>query len=245
MMFVPSKIHHSYCQGGGDGVVKEQFGLLCWNVYKKNDTKSAFPSFLSLHYGENADFILLQEAQFGKEKPCMLEGYRYDAAANLETEKSYYGVLTASRIIPTRTKAFLSQEREGVWGTHKSLLLSTYMFEDGTPLLIVNIHAINFRENGAYRREKDRLFSFLSTYEGALVVAGDFNAWNAGRQKKLLETAARLRMKQVPCDQEVKSFLGYPLDFVFYRGLELVSYEVTSTHQLSDHHPIFATFRKQ
>jgi endonuclease/exonuclease/phosphatase (EEP) superfamily protein YafD len=225
--------------------VGNSFGIVCWNVYKKNRTDKTFASFLKRRFGSSVDFLLLQEAGFADTHPCRLEGFMFDAAANLEMRHGYYGVLTAGRVAALEAKAFLSQEREGIWGTHKSLLLSQYVFGDGTPLLLVNVHAINFRENRAYRSEKERLFSFLSDYEGALVVAGDFNAWNRTRQGKLFEMANRLNMKRVPVEKQVKSFLGYPLDFVFYRGVTLLEYAVDDTHGISDHHPVYVRFCKE
>ena len=138
----------------------------------------------------------------------------------------------------------ISEEREAVWGTHKSLLLSDYRFADGATLLCVNIHAINFRENSTYHKEKDRLRAFLSGYEGALIVAGDFNTWNGERMRKLLETSEELGLKRVPYTQGVKQVLGRDLDFVFYRDLELLEYRVDESHMISDHHPLYARFKR-
>lgn len=175
---------------------------------------------------------------------CALEGYAFEAAANMERDDTYYGVLTASRTMAVEAEAFLSHEREGIWGTHKSLVLGRYLFGDGTSILVANVHAINFRENRAYRQENERIFTYLAEHRGPMILAGDFNAWNATRTRDLLRRAERLNLAHVPVDQQVKSFRGYPLDYVFYRGMELREYAVDDTHAVSDHHPIFACFER-
>jgi endonuclease/exonuclease/phosphatase (EEP) superfamily protein YafD len=203
-----------------------------------------FLPYLESTYTDQSDFLLFQEAVLEHSCIFLPEGFGYEAAANLNGKIHHYGVMTASRILSDRAKALLTKEKEGVWGTHKSLLFTEYHFADGTPLMIVNIHAINFRENKAYKREKKRLFTFLSTYKGALIVAGDFNTWNGVRLKTLLAHARSLKMHQVPCEHDVKSFLGYPLDLIFYRGLKLKICTVDKHHAISDHHPVFVKFTK-
>ena len=165
-MFKPSKIHHSHCKSACKAHISDSFGLLCWNVYKKNRTDDGFEAFIQKHFGESVDFFL------------------------------------------------------------------------------VNIHAINFRENSAFGREKERLLEFLSAYEGALVIAGDFNTWNRNRMEKLTAFRERLALEQVPFGDSVKSIFGNPIDFIFYRGLELLESKVVDDHGISDHHPLFAWFRK-
>ncbi len=242
-MFKPSKVHHSHCKESCSRYVAQSFSLLSWNIYKKNRTSHIFADYLQTTFPD-IDFMLLQEAQIDPTKGCVLNNFAFEAAANLEVGKNYYGVITAGRIHVQESKAFLSTEREMYVGTHKSLLLSKYCFEDGTELLLVNIHAINFRENSAFEREKERLLNFLASYEGALVVAGDFNTWNNRRAEKLDNIGTKLGLKQVPFSKEVKSILGNPIDFIFYRGLKLEKSRVDDDHGISDHHPLFAKFKK-
>ena len=243
-MFKPSHVHHSHCKESCQAFVPESFGLLNWNVYKKNRSNAEFSSFLQSHFETLPEFMLLQEAQFDPDRGCMLESFSFEAAANLEMEHGYYGVLTASRVVTQDAKAFLSEEKEMFFGTHKSLLLSTYLFEDGRELLLVNIHAINFRENNAYEREKQRLYRFLATYQGAVVLAGDFNTWSSSRLKILLEVTESLGLHRVAYASEegIKSFFGNHLDMIFYRGLELLDHAVLDDGGISDHRPLYASF---
>jgi endonuclease/exonuclease/phosphatase (EEP) superfamily protein YafD len=243
-MLKPSQVHHSHCQTSCKKHVPDTFGLLCWNVYKKNRENDGFEGFLRKHFTGKVDFMLFQEAHFESGKACLLEGFSFEAAANLEMEDRYYGVLTASRVVSRDARAFLTEEREMLLGTHKSLLLTKYFFADGTELLLVNIHAINFRENSAFGREKERLLTFLADYEGALVIAGDFNTWNSNRVESLILLRERLALEQVAFSQPVKSIFGNPIDLIFYRGLSLLDSKVVDDHGISDHHPLYVKFRK-
>jgi len=220
--------------------------MLCWNVYKQNRSHRKFKSFLEQTIQNYpTDFLLFQEARFESDTACILDSFAFDAAANLEYKESFYGVLTAGRILSAEAKAYLSNSREAYWGTHKSMLMSTYTLQNGKTLLIVNIHAINFRENQIYNKEIDRLLAFISDYKGSIIVAGDFNTWNNKRVHKLFSIAESLGLKHVPLGKEenVKTMFGNPLDLVFYRDLELLSSAVLDDGGISDHRPLFASFR--
>ena len=93
------------------------------------------------------DLCLLQEAAFSDKGSCVLPNYTFDAAANMEIRNIFYGVLTASSVESLKAKAYLSEGRESIFGPHKSLLVSHYALSNGTKLLVLNVHAINFREN--------------------------------------------------------------------------------------------------
>ena len=77
--------------------------------------------------------------------------------------------------------------KESVLGPHKSLLLSNYLFKAGNSLLILNVHAINFRENQRYGIELERFLNLLKAHKGPMILAGDFNSWNKKRMDKLQE----------------------------------------------------------
>ena len=218
------------------------FGLLCWNVHKNNN----FHGFkLYLEKLKNRyNLLLFQEATFKDNKPFILPDYGFDAAANLEFREKFYGVLTASKVHPKKVETYLSEGKEGFIGTHKSLLVNLYSFEDGNTLLVFNVHAINFRENQQFNRELTRLLKLIKDYKGAMIVAGDFNTWNKKRTEQLHKIKDELGLNDVPFKQNgsVKSFMGNNLDFILYRGLDLVEYSVEK-QELSDHNPLFAQFR--
>ena len=245
-MFKPSKLHHTSCQGlACRTFVPERFSLMCWNVYKNNTKHPDFTPFLA-RYEKSLDFMLFQEANFMDAKAFDFCDFAFDAAANLEVKGAFYGVLTASRVESTYAQAYLSEVKESFVISHKSLLVSSYPFADGSTLLILNIHAINFRANQSYDRELERFLSLLEGHKGALIVAGDFNTWNKKRMQKLDEIRVKLGLDMVPFSKAsgVKVFMGKQLDFIFYRGVELVEAKALSEHGLSDHNPLFATFKK-
>lgn len=86
----------------------------------------------------------------------------------------------------------------------------------------------------------------MQNHKGKMIVAGDFNTWNKKRMSKLHELRENLGLEMVPFKQgdHVKSFMGKHLDFIFYRGVELIEHSVDKEKGLSDHNPLFAQFRK-
>ncbi|NOR55977.1 MAG: endonuclease/exonuclease/phosphatase family protein [Sulfurovum sp.] len=244
-MFLPSRLHHRSCAVKCESFVTEEFSLLCWNVHKNNTKSVALKSYFE-SIEDDYDFFLLQEANFRDDAAFTLPNFAFDAAANLEVKKTFYGVLTASRVESRKSEAFLSQGKESLFGPHKSLLLSSYLFADNTELLILNVHAINFRESKSHQKELERFLTLISHHKGPLIVAGDFNTWNKTRMQNLETLIADMGLKSVPfmSTDAVKSFMGKPLDFILYRDLALVSAHCESLPKLSDHNPLFATFKK-
>lgn len=246
-MFVPSILHHRSCRFSCDSFVPDTFGVLCWNVYKQNSKHQGFQPFIQrLTKEKEIDFLLLQEANFRNDKHFTLPNFAFDAAANLEFRGEFYGVLSASRVESKSAQAYLSEGRESLIGPHKSLIMSEYPFEDGSTLIVLNIHAINFRENKRYYRELERFLELMNHHTGPMIIAGDFNSWNKKRIQKLHEIREELGLNTVPFKQvdKVKSFMGNHLDFIFYRGMELLEFSVDKDHGVSDHHPLFAQFKK-
>lgn len=247
-MFKPSRLHHSACHDHCHTSIPDTFGMLCWNVYKNNRKHPRFQSFLRKELERRVvDLILFQEASFRDNHHFELPHFSYDAAANLEFKGEFYGVLTASRMESSHAQAYLSEGRESILGPHKSLLLSNYLFDDGSSLLILNIHAINFRETQRYSKELERFLDLLKEHKGPMILAGDFNSWSNKRMDKLQKIAERLSLTAVTFKEtgKVKSFMGKELDFVFYRELELVEAVVMDEHKLSDHNPLFVRFKRK
>lgn len=247
-MFEPSRIHHKASQLTCHSTVPDTFGVVCWNIHKKNTLHAPFYPYLqNFIKEEEVNFFLLQEASFKDKNHCVLSDFSFDAAANLEIKGDFYGVLSASKVESLKALAYLSEGKESLINTHKSLLVSTYLFEDGSTLLVLNVHAINFRENKRYNKDIERLLDLIVEHKGPMIVAGDFNTWNKKRIAKLHELREKLSLKMVPFKKtdKVKSFLGNHLDFILYRGVELLNYKVDEKHGISDHNLLYAQFRKK
>ena len=243
--FLPSVLHHKACGKNCATHFPETFTMLCWNVHKKNRTDPGFRGFLKRILAQKELYLcLLQEAEF-KGDAFTINECAYDAAANLQVKDTFYGVLTACRTESISAKAYLSDSQESLIGPHKSLLLSTYPLPDSKTLLVLNVHAINFRENSSYEKELELFAEKVRSHKGPMIIAGDFNAWNQKRMEALQKLQKELSLERVSFAKEdhIKSFMGYPLDFVLYRGLECTAQEVISDHNISDHHPLLVTFR--
>jgi len=247
LVIKPSIHHHSYTHLACDDTVPYQFSILCWNVHKNNDTFSFSNYIEDFSKRKPVDFFVFQEANFKHEMELNLPSLTYSAAANLEKNAAFYGVLTASKCKTMHSKPFLSRGKELLFGPHKSLLLTRHSFEDGSDLWILNLHAINFRENRHYYKEIDHMIKIIDDYHGAMIIAGDFNSWNKSRMKFLHAKMKELDLTPVPFSQsdKVKSFMKNHLDFIFYRGIELVEHSIERNHNLSDHHPLFAKFTQK
>ena len=245
-MFVPTALYHKSCQQECKVFLPDRFTMLCWNVHKHNDDQKFIRYLEKQVRQKKIDLLMFQEATFKNGERFALPHFSYDAAANLEFNGKFYGVLTASSVGSLYANAYLSEGQEAFIGPHKSMLLSSYGFKDKSKLLVLNIHAINFRENTRYNKEVARFFDFIELYEGPLIIAGDFNTWNKKRFDKLHENAKKLKMKAVTFAKSsaVKSFWGNDLDHIFYKGLELLDSSVDKAEALSDHNPLFATFKK-
>jgi len=245
-MFVPTALYHKSCQQECKLFLSDTFTMLCWNVHKNNYDEKFIHYLEKQVTQKKIDLLMFQEATFRNGERFALPYFAYDAAANLEVNGKFYGVLTASTVGSLYANAYLSEGQEAFIGPHKSMLLSSYSFKDKSKLLVLNIHAINFRENTRYNKELARFFDFIELYEGPLIIAGDFNAWNKRRFEKLHENANKLKMKAVTFVQNsaVKSFRGNNLDYIFYKGLELLDSSVDKAEELSDHNPLFARFKK-
>ncbi len=225
----------------------EIFGLFCWNVYKQTLNKNFEPLMRTLLHHNQADLILLQEAKINKDiKHCLIPNYPYVCAPNIETKKNYYGVLNASDVQTIQADAILSKIQEPFFKTHKSTLVNIYKLHNKKNILVVNIHAINFRSNNYYSKEIYKLFNILLEYDGAIIVAGDFNNWNLSRTKLLNKLMKSLKLCVITLDslhqKNVKAVFGHSIDNIFYRGLDLIEAKTLNTGKISDHIPIYAKF---
>lgn len=246
LVIKPSLHHHSYSHTLCDDTVPNEFSILCWNVHKNNDTFSFSNYIQEFVKRKPVDFFLFQEADFKHDIELKIPTLTFNAAANLEKGSDFYGVLTASKCKTEYSKPFLSHGKELIFGPRKSLLLTRHTFKDDSSLLILNLHAINFRENRHYYKEIDHIINIIDNYKGSMIIAGDFNSWNKNRMKFLHTKMKDLNFDPVPFSKsdKVKSFMKNHLDFIFYRGIELVEHSIERNHNLSDHHPLFARFTK-
>ncbi len=227
-----------------DTYLEQSFGVLCWNTQKKTlDRRFQYRLWSLVHQYPSA-MLLLQEAKLPLGQRINLAGLSYAMAPNIQTASHQYGVLTASNCHFSELEPLLSHSRELRFATHKSAMLSWHLLPDGRPLLVANVHAVNFVHHRRFWAEMEELRGRLHHHSGPMVVAGDFNVWNHKRNGYLAAFAKELGLTQAVMENphHIKSMFRLPLDFIFYRGLTLEAAIAIDTDVISDHNPIYARF---
>lgn len=229
--------------------VPDTFTLLSWNIYKTNHK---FPGIFNYfirridhHYAIN--FYCLQEAKYLDSNFFPLPGFSLHFAANLQLKSHAYGVMTVSNIYSHYAESILSKKTEFLFKTHKSSLASHYTFHDKTPLIIINVHAINFKNARIYAEEIKQLHNYIQPFSNtAMIVAGDFNCWNKRRRHLIYHFCESLGLTLVHFENQhrIKKFAKHPLDLVMYKNLDCQLAVAIDSHRISDHNPLLLRFAK-
>lgn len=220
----------------------ELISILSWNIYKEQ--KKGWQADLN-RFSREADIILLQEASLHEKLRRVLEEKRlyWTFNSGFKYKGIESGVLLASRIKPLASCG--QRVSEPVIRLPKTVLISRFRLaviaED---LLVANIHAINITlGTGAYQQQMTALKEKLSTHDGPIVLAGDFNNWSTERSAIMVELIAELGLQTLLPEEDFRTkFLGTPVDQILFRGLKPVRYAVHPVTS-SDHNPISITFR--
>ncbi len=226
-------------------VIPDDFGLLCWNIHKENLKPNFLKQIRTWKKDHSLDLLLLQEARFSN-RLTSLGGFPFVAAANLRLPFDYSGVITAANADPKTSRYHMTQAKEPLIFTPKNALITLYHFNDMASLMVVNLHAINFKSLAWYQWELARLFDILKAHRGAMIVAGDFNCWRKSRIKILGHFTGLLDLRYAlpRKDKHVKKWFGFHLDRVYYRGVELTDIQAVNCRKLSDHNPLIARFAR-
>lgn len=221
------------------------FTLLSWNMNKRTLDRHAAHYSKKMFDEESVDIIALQEAK-AELDVHMLYTFPSVMSPNIQTSKSLYGVQTASNHSFKAYQQHLTETRESFFATRKSALVTLHYFEDGSHATVINIHAINFVLHEQYKKELLRVVDRIKNIEGPMILCGDFNSWNKKRYETMMEFVKDLELAPVAFDSRkyIKSFNKQPLDYVFYRGLTIVSQKVLDIPTVSDHNPLIVTFKR-
>ena len=216
-------------------LASSRFHLITWNVHKGQDT--GWQEDLE-RLSKQADFVLLQEATQHQ---------------NLSTFSTALFVSSFSfNELLSGVKTFTQTQPEWYCGggvaepiiqIPKVASVMNLPLEKGNSLLLINVHLINFEWGiSAYQAQLEQLFSFVENHQGPIIMAGDFNAWNEDRLNFVNNLIQKYGLDSVALSQDERvRFLGYPLDYIFTRGVKVVratSEVVTS----SDHNPLLIEF---
>ncbi len=220
--------------------------MLCWNVAKMS-LKKDFQDYLKdVIKKEKINLLLLQEIKVKENTEEIFEHFSYIISPNMQTKKHLYGVLTAFNIACCADKKVLSTKKELSLLTHKSSLFTIHNIWGNKKLLIVNIHAVNFVSYMNFKKELDYIEKEISSFQGDLIVAGDFNTWSKKRIKALNNFAKVLSLKEVDFKGlSIKKIFGKHLDHIFYRGVKVGFSKVIQDDTFSDHNPMIVKFLPQ
>ncbi|MEN3753650.1 endonuclease/exonuclease/phosphatase family protein [Mangrovibacter yixingensis] len=219
---------------------EERIRILVWNIFKqqRNEWLSVLKNF-----GKDAHLVLLQEAQTTPELVDFATSnyLAADQVPALILPQHPSGVMTLSSAHPIYCCPL--REREPILRLAKSALVTVYPLPDTRMLMVVNIHAINFTLGvDVYSKQLAPIREQMAHHNGPVIMAGDFNAWSRPRISALYGFAREMSLREVRFkDDQRKRAFGRPLDFVFYRGLNVANASVLVT-QASDHNPLLVEF---
>jgi endonuclease/exonuclease/phosphatase (EEP) superfamily protein YafD len=217
--------------------------VMVWNIFKQQraDWLTVLKS-----YAEESQLMLLQEAQttpelvkFATSHYMVADQVPAISLPNRSNRSS--GVMTLSAAHPVYCCPL--RKPEPFLRFPKSALITVYPLVDARLLMVVNIHSINFSLGvDIYHQQLKAIGEHVSTHDGPVIFAGDFNTWSRKRLHLLYQFSRLMRLQEVRFrnDHRIKAF-GLPLDFIFYRGLK-VSEAVVINTQASDHNPLFVQF---
>ena len=223
---------------------KSNLNILCWNVAKLTKNKSFNQFFNQLIKDEKIDYIILQEVKseiiYNSD---FFKDFSFILSANIQTKKHIYGVMNGFKIFCQSKQNLLTSKKELKLATHKSVLITKHTLNN-KEILVVNVHALNFVFFSDFKYELVKLKEILKNYNGALIVAGDFNTWNRKRVSFLKEFCTELFLEEVSYNQSdnIKKVFKNSIDYIFFRGLNLRYSKVIDTNKISDHNPIVASF---
>lgn len=216
-------------------LASSHFRLVNWNVHKGQD--KGWQDDLA-RLSKQADFVLLQEATQHQ---------------NLSTFSTALFVSSFSfKDLLSGVKTFTQTQPEWYCGggvaepliqIPKVASMMSFPLEKGDSLLLINVHLINFEWGiSAYQAQLEQLFSLIENYQGSIVMAGDFNAWNEDRLNLVNNLMKKYGLDSVALSQDERvRFLGYPLDYIFTRGVKVVS-ATSEVVTSSDHNPLLVEF---
>ena len=226
------------CDKADDLVPKlaaSRFHLITWNVHKGQDT--GWQEDLE-RLSKQADFVLLQEATQHQ---------------NLSTFSTALFVSSFSfNELLSGVKTFTQTQPEWYCGggvaepiiqIPKVASVMNLPLEKGNSLLLINVHLINFEWGiSAYQAQLEQLFYFVENHQGPIIMAGYFNAWNEERLNLVNNLIKKYGLDSVALSQDERvRFLGYPLDYIFTRGVKVVS-ATSEVVTSSDHNPLLMEF---
>ena len=217
-------------------VLTPESRVVIWNTFKGR-IKGWVSDFRAL--SENADLVLLQEVSLSKDTRDLLGAlgpFEWTMATQFLRAGVPSGVVTGARTPLLRHEYISSPIPEPVTKTPKMTLLSWYRIAGATdPLLVANVHAINFVALKHFKENLHHIESRLMNHRGPILLAGDFNTWSTARLWLLFAMADRLGLSSISFARDNRA---RPFDHAFVRGLEPSDAKILAHIGTSDHKPL-------
>ena len=218
-----------------------RFTVCVWNWQKCKHKKWA-GEFTKI--AQAADLFLAQEVH----RSCSVKNimdqapYYWNGAISFFSlkDKNPIGVATGCRAQPLQV-AYAAAAREPVLRVPKMTLSALYPVQNTRRrLLVINIHAINFTGLKPFENNMQCTAEMLASYNGPILLGGDFNSWNTNRRRMLQSMAKAAGLSEVTFEPDDRTrCLGRPVDYLFVRGLTVLASGVRVT-DASDHNPLLA-----
>ncbi len=232
---------HVPVRQGFAGGLPADFQVLVWNLQKLQ--APSWQRELS-RWGESSELLLLQESQDAPALAAWLaeRQFKWQQVAAFRFKERASGVLNGATVEQVYSCSVRTPEPST--RLPKSSLLSLYPLQGSRyPLMVINVHSVNFELGMAsYKQQLTQLAKLTRKYQGPVIVAGDFNTWGDKRRVLLESTMARYQLQPVNFEPDERTRVaGLPLDHLFYRGLSVTQAEAVASDG-SDHNPLRVGF---
>ncbi len=209
--------------------------LLNWNIKKGEDGAAWAADLQKLTADRN--LVTLQE---GYESPLVnstlqsLPGLSFYMTGSFVYRGAMTGVITGSTSEPSRAEFRRSPGVEPIFNSPKMTALSYFKMNETRELLVANLHGLNFVGVDKFEAQLLNVAEALAAHTGPLILAGDFNNWNAARTQVLDSFAARLGLEAVAFSRPSGD---KNIDHVFVKGCTVEKAEMPAGVKTSDHAP--------
>lgn len=226
---------------GVTGSLNSQFTLVNWNIYKQQNDgwQSQLQTFLN-----KADLLTLQEVKYSSKFNSLLKQNNF---SNLQNVAFYYHgqAYGVSNLSHTQAQQVCGTSYKEPWiRVAKSVLASSYKVQGSKqPLLLINVHGINFTFTATPLQEQlNPYIKLIKQHQGPVIISGDFNTWSSAKMAMLNEQLNKLGLNAVSLSEDYrKTAFSKPLDHIFYRDLNMISATTVQT-EASDHAAMIVTF---
>jgi endonuclease/exonuclease/phosphatase (EEP) superfamily protein YafD len=212
--------------------------VLTWNIHKGLDQEKWQKDFLTL--AAQVDLFSIQEAVIHDPVETTFKASNLHfimAQSFIYSDGRGTGVATGAVANALQMTFLRSPGTEPIMNSPKMSLVSIYPLQDGSKLMVVNIHAINFVGNSDYSDQLEALTSTFRNWTGPTLFLGDFNTWNFSRMQMLRDFTIKVGLKLVTIknDPRYEKF-----DAIFYKGCMVNSSHVYDDINTSDHKAVGA-----